>query len=149
MALSSTLIAPPLVSRTPPHIVIIGGGVTGLSAAFYLSKLARAAGVTVQYTLIERGTGFGGKILTDRIDSPAHFIIEGGPDSFVAQKPWGVDLVHELGLEDQLMGTNDAHRKTFVLLNGKPCPMPDGLQLIVPTKFWPFLRSPLFSPLGK
>ena len=149
MAGPAALVNPPPVSHAPPHVIIIGGGVTGLSAAFYLDKLARAANLPMHYTLIERDLRLGGKILTDRIEHPAHFIIEGGPDSFVAQKPWGVDLIRELGLEDQLMGANEADRKTFILFNGKPYPMPDGLQLIVPTKFWPFVRSPLLSPLGK
>ena len=92
-----------------PHVVIIGGGITGLSAAFYLERTARVAGVPVRYTLIERDDRFGGKIQTDTVVGAAgEFIVEGGPDSFVAQKPWGVQLARDLGLDDQLIGTRDA-----------------------------------------
>jgi oxygen-dependent protoporphyrinogen oxidase len=133
-----------------PHIVIVGGGIAGLSAAFYLERAARAAGLPVRYTLIERGEHFGGKIQTDVIAGPeGEFLVEGGPDSFVAQKPWGVQLARDLGLEDQLMGTRAARHATYVLLGGRPRPMPDGMMLVVPTRALPFVRSPILSPLGK
>jgi oxygen-dependent protoporphyrinogen oxidase len=77
------------------------------------------------------------------------FIVEGGPDSFITQKPWAVQLARELGLGDRLLGTNDDKRKVFVLNNGRPTPLPDGVLLIVPTKIKPFVLSPLISPLGK
>ena len=77
------------------------------------------------------------------------FIVEGGPDSFITQKPWGLQLARELGLEDELLPTNDDKRKVFVLNKGKPTELPDGVLLIVPTKFTPFALSPLISPAGK
>ncbi|NOK61194.1 MAG: Protoporphyrinogen oxidase [Chloroflexi bacterium AL-W] len=131
------------------RIVIIGGGITGLSTAFYLERMAKTQGVAVTCTLIERSDRLGGKILTEKIDQHGGFLIEGGPDSFVAQKPWGVELVHDLGLSDQLMMPNREQQKVYVLLKGKLCAMPDGLQLIVPTKILPFALSPMISPLGK
>lgn len=135
-----------------PHIVVVGGGISGLSAAFYLQKAARAAGLPLRYTLIERDARFGGKIQTDTIAVPGAagaFIVEGGPDSFITQKPWGMQLARDLGLEDQLMDTNEARRKVYVLVKGRLRPLPDGLMLVVPTRIVPFALSPLISPWGK
>jgi oxygen-dependent protoporphyrinogen oxidase len=137
-----------------PHVVIVGGGITGLSAAFYLQQAARAAGVPLSYTLVERDARCGGKIKTDLIAGAGYgatgeFVVEAGPDSFVTQKPWGLQLARDLGLDDQLMDTNEAKRKVYVLVKGKRHPLPDGLALIVPTNFGAFAHSPLISPLGK
>ena len=115
------------VERTASHhVVIIGGGIAGLSAAYYLQKTARAAGVPLRYTLVERDTRLGGKLMTD---SDGEFVVEAGPDSFITQKPWGLRLARELGLEDQLIGTNERRHKVYVLVNGHPRPMPDGMLL--------------------
>ncbi len=129
-----------------PHIVIIGGGITGLSTAYYLQKEAANTGRRASYTLIEREGRLGGKIQTEHVDG---FVIEGGPDSFLAQKPWATQLAREIGLGDRLIGTNDDQRKVFVLHKGRLVPLPDGVMLIVPTRFMPFALSPLISPLGK
>jgi oxygen-dependent protoporphyrinogen oxidase len=146
---SPVLTNPPSAADTLPHVVIIGGGLTGLSAGFYLSKAAQANGTPLQYTIVERNARLGGKVLTETVSEPDHFIVEGGPDSFVAQKPAAIELARELGLGDQLMSSNETRRTVYVLRNGKPCPMPDGMLLIIPTRFWPFIVSPLLSPLGK
>jgi oxygen-dependent protoporphyrinogen oxidase len=131
-------------------VAIIGGGIAGLSTAYYLQKQAAAAGAALSYTVLEAASRWGGHIVTERVETPAGtFIVEGGPDSFITQKPWGVQLAQELGLAGRLLGTNDHMRKVFVLNRGRPTPMPDGVLLIVPTKFLPFVRSPLISPLGK
>jgi len=133
-----------------PHFVVVGGGITGLSAAFYLERAAQAAGKPIRSTVIERDTRFGGKILTETIaDSAGTFIVEGGPDSFVAQKPWGMQLVRDLGLGDQLMGTKTERSTTYVLRAGKPVAMPEGMLLIFPTRVLPFMFSPLLSWRGK
>ncbi|MBP6469166.1 MAG: protoporphyrinogen oxidase [Chloroflexi bacterium] len=130
------------------HVAIIGGGISGLSAAYYLQQAA-SSGLT--YTLLEQSDRWGGKIatetVTDLADEP--FIVEAGPDSFITQKPWGLQLARELGLTDELLPTNDGRRQTFVLHKGKPTPLPDGVMMIVPTKMTPFALSPLLSPLGK
>jgi oxygen-dependent protoporphyrinogen oxidase len=135
------------------HVVVVGGGITGLSAAFYLERAAQAAGLPLRYTLIEAAPRLGGKLQTERIELPepgaGGFLVEAGPDSFVTSKPWGLELVRELGLESQLIGTNPARRRVYVLVRGRPCPMPEGMQLGVPTRWLPFLRSPVLSPLGK
>ena len=132
-----------------PHIAIIGGGITGLSAAYYLQRAARAAGTAVRYTIVERDTRLGGKIVTERVHDGGTFVVEGGPDSFVAQKPWAIELARELGLGDDLMASNRMPRTTYVLHRGRPRPLPEGTMLIVPTKFMPFALSPLISPIGK
>ncbi len=133
------------------EVAIIGGGIAGLATAFYLQRNAEANGASVRYTLIERSPQAGGKIVTEQVhgfgDEP--FIVEAGPDSFLTQKPWALQMARELGLNDRLLGTNDHRRKTFVLNKGKPTPLPDGVLMIVPTRFMPFALSPLISPLGK
>ncbi len=134
------------------RIVIVGGGIAGLSTAWYLQKAARASGQACQITVIERDQRLGGKLLTETIalpDAAAPLLVEAGPDAFIAQKPWGLQLAKELGLADQLISTQPARHKVYVLHKGRPCPLPDGVNLVVPTKFWPFVRSPLISWRGK
>src|SRR5262249_29457804 len=98
----------------------------------------------------ERDSRFGGKILTDTVAGEmGDFVVEGGPDSFIAQKPWGVQLARDLGLADQFMSTRPAHHPTYVLSRGRPQPMPEGMSLIVPTRLRPFGRSPILSLRGK
>ncbi len=123
------------------RIAIIGGGISGLSAAFTLEK-QRIAGASLEYSLFESGTRLGGVVRTERVDE---YVIEAGPDSFLTEKPWASDLCREVGLGDQLIGSNDAARKTYILLKGKLVPIPDGLMFMVPTKIGPTLLSPLFS----
>jgi oxygen-dependent protoporphyrinogen oxidase len=127
-------------------VIIIGGGITGLAAAYYLQEEARAASRPLRYTLIEREGRLGGKIATEHI---GEFTIEGGPDCVISQKPWATDLARRLGLGDDLMGTNEERRKTFVLTRGRLTPLPDGVMLIIPTRITPFVTSPLISWPGK
>jgi oxygen-dependent protoporphyrinogen oxidase len=125
------------------HVTIIGGGIAGLATAFYLQ---RKSGRPISYTLLEESGRLGGKIVTNTVDD---FIIEGGPDSFLTQKPWGLQLCRDLGLSDRLLPTNDRQRNVFVLRNGQLIPFPAGYRLAIPTQFLPFAISPLISPLGK
>src|SRR2546429_5127370 len=122
-------------------IAIIGGGISGLAAAFTLEE-QRCAGAQVEYALFESSPRFGGVIATERVEN---FIVEAGPDSFLTEKPWAADLCRKLGLADQLIGSNDAQRKTYILFNGKLVALPDGLMFMVPTKVMPTLMSTLFS----
>lgn len=132
-------------------VAIVGGGISGLATAYYLQRQAEREPRPLRYTLLERSNRAGGKIITEQIagfgDRP--FVVEGGPDSFITQKPWAMQLARELGLEERILGTNDHLRKTYVLNRGKPTPLPDGVLMIVPTRFLPFALSPLISPLGK
>src|SRR2546421_1929648 len=126
------------------RIAIIGGGISGLSAAFTLEQ-RRRTGVPLEYVLYESSSRLGGVISTEYIDG---CVVEAGPDSFLTEKPWAADLCRELGREDQLIGSNDAERKTYILLKGL-VPIPDGLMFMVPTRILPVVFSSLFSPLTK
>jgi oxygen-dependent protoporphyrinogen oxidase len=123
------------------RIAIIGGGITGLSAAFTLQKL-RQAGAQVEYVLLESSGRLGGVLATEQVDGCQ---IEAGPDSFLTEKPWASDLCRELGIGDQLVGSNDPDRKTYILVKGKLVVIPDGLMFMVPTKIMPSVMSSLFS----
>jgi oxygen-dependent protoporphyrinogen oxidase len=123
------------------RIAIVGGGISGLSAAFALEK-SRRSGVKVEYALYESALRLGGVLVTDRVNG---CIVEAGPDSFLTEKPWASDLCTELGLADQLIGSNDPDRKTYILVRGKLIELPDGLMFMVPTKILPTVFSPLFS----
>ncbi len=123
------------------RIAIIGGGISGLSAAYALEE-KRRAGVEVEYVLYEASSRFGGVLVTDRVDG---CILEAGADSFLTEKPWAIELCKKLGLGDQLIGSNDAERKTYIVVRGKLVEMPDGLMFMVPTKLAPTVLSPLFS----
>jgi oxygen-dependent protoporphyrinogen oxidase len=123
------------------RIAIIGGGISGLSAAFYLQK-QKQAGVPLEYVLFEASPRFGGVIRSERIDS---CLVEAGPDSFLTEKASAAELCVALGLGDQLIGSNDLGRKTYILVNGELTPIPDGLAFMVPTKILPSALSPLFS----
>jgi oxygen-dependent protoporphyrinogen oxidase len=123
------------------RIAIIGGGISGLTAAFTLEE-QRAAGVPVEYVLFESSPRFGGVILTESVQE---CLVEAGPDSFLTDKPWAADLCRKLGLADQLIGSNDVQRRTYILVNGKLVTIPDGLMFMVPTKVVPALLSSLFS----
>lgn len=135
----------------PFHVTIVGGGITGLSAAWFLQESAGTGGFQLNYTLLERASRWGGKIQTEEVGGFGErpFVVEAGPDSFITQKPWALQLARRLGLEERLLPTNDERRKVFVLNDGMPTPLPDGVMLIVPTEFKPFALSPLISPLGK
>ena len=127
-------------------LTIIGGGIAGLSAAYYATKKFPDA----QITLIESSERWGGKITTDRIMfDDGQFIIEGGPDTFLATKPWAVALCKELGLGDRLHGTNPNQKNTYVLHRNKLEPLPDGLAMMIPTNVRAILKTRLVSWFGK
>jgi len=122
------------------RIAIIGGGISGLAAAFTLEEHRRAG--TIDYALYESSPRLGGVLRTEHIQG---CVVEAGPDSFLTEKPWAADLCRAVGLGDQLIGSNDADRKTYILVRGRLIPMPDGLMFMVPTKILPTGFSPLFS----
>jgi len=122
------------------RIAIIGGGISGLAAAFALEEPRRAG--AVEYVLYESSPHLGGVLRTEQIQG---CIVEAGPDSFITEKPWAADLCRSLGLGGELIGSNDADRKTYILVGGRLIEMPDGLMFMVPTKIIPTGLSPLFS----
>ncbi len=117
-------------------VVIVGGGITGLSAAYYLNKAG------IRATLIERSPRLGGVVQTEREQG---CVLETGPDSFLASKPWALDLIREVGLADQVINSNDHLRVTYVVRNGKLVPLPDGMMMMVPTKIIPLVTTRLLS----
>ncbi len=129
------------------QVVVIGGGIAGLSAAYYLSKkLADAAHIT----LLEASSRWGGKVTTDRLPFDGGlFVVEGGPDTFLATKPYATDLCQELGLGSRLHGTNPEQKNTYVLHHGRLLPLPDGLAMMIPTNVEAILRSRLVSWASK
>jgi oxygen-dependent protoporphyrinogen oxidase len=125
---------------TNATVAIIGGGITGLCAAHTLQKLG------TPWVLVDAAPFLGGVI---RTESRAGYLLEGGPDSILAQKPEGIALCRELGLGERLVPTNPDERSVFILRGGRLHPLPEGMMLAVPTKIGPFLRSGLFSWPGK
>ncbi|MGG3671974.1 protoporphyrinogen oxidase [Bacillus nitratireducens] len=125
-------------------VVIVGGGITGLSTAYYLQKEIREKNLPIDTLLIEASGKLGGKIQTVQKDG---FTIERGPDSFLARKESAAKLVKELGLGDELV--NNKAGQSFILVNNRLHKMPSGSMMGIPTQITPFLFSGLFSPIGK
>lgn len=124
------------------RVIIVGGGIAGLAAAYRLKHSAPE----VQITLIESDDRLGGKIVTERV---AGFVIEGGPDTFLSYKPRGLGLCRDLGIENRLHGTNEKIRRTYVMRQGKLYDLPEGLTGLIPSRFGPLAKSRLISPWGK
>ena len=119
-----------------PRVVIVGGGISGLSTAYYLARGGVAS------TILESRPRLGGVIQTDRVEGCT---IEAGPDSFLSAKPAAFELIRELGLADQVIGSNDHRRVTYVRKGGRLVPLPDGLLMMVPTRILPLLTTRLLS----
>jgi len=127
------------------RVAVLGGGISGLSAAYTLA-CARQAGEPIAEFLIEALDRLGGVISTERIEG---FVIEAGPDSFLAEKPEAAALCRELGLGESLLGSNDDERRTYILQHGRLVPLPDGLMFLVPTRIWPMVTTPLLPLRAK
>lgn len=127
------------------RIVIVGGGIAGLAAAYYALEKAKKLGESIHLQLLEEKDRLGGCILTEKADG---FVIEGGPDCFLSEKPWALALCERLGLGDRLLNTNE-NRTTYILSKGKLHELPEGFMLMVPTGFMPFIKSSLISWPGK
>ena len=130
---------------SPFHVVIVGGGISGLSTAFFVMEEAKKAQRDVQCTVIERDVRWGGKILTNYTED---LLIEGGPDSFLTSKPWAMELCKTLGLEDQLIPTNAENNRTFSLCRGMLRELPQGLLAFRPQRVDTLVSSGLISWLG-
>lgn len=131
--------------NVPRQIAIIGGGLAGMAAAFRLSERSRQANSALRITLFEAGSRLGGAVATVREDG---YLIERGADAFLAKPPI-LDLCAALGQSEELLPTNQQYRGALVLRAGKPEPVPDGFQLMVPTRLRPILASRILSPSGK
>ncbi len=124
-------------------VVIIGAGISGLSTAYFL-KVDSAEDLDI--TIIEKKSTLGGNINTQKFDG---YLVEGGPDSFLSEKPWAMALCKRIGLTEELLPTNAEHQKTYIYSKKKLHPMPEGLILMIPTKVMPLAYSSLLSLRGK
>jgi protoporphyrinogen/coproporphyrinogen III oxidase len=128
------------VTSPPLQAAIVGGGIAGLAAAHDLHR--RGAG----FALLEAGGHWGGVVRTERAEG---FLLEGGPDALLAQKPEGLQLCRELGLEGRLVPTNPQHRTVFVLHRGRLHRLPEGMVLGIPTRLGALARTSLFGWPGR
>jgi len=136
------------VGRPAPalDVAIVGAGIAGLAAATSLLERARAREVPLRLTIFEAGTRAGGVVHTERSDG---YLLEAGPDCFITDRPWGVDLCRRLGLERELVPTNPDCRRSFVLRGRRLLPIPEGFQLLAPARLRTFARSPVLSVAGR
>ncbi|MGB8509047.1 MAG: protoporphyrinogen oxidase [Pyrinomonadaceae bacterium] len=147
------------VSHRTRRIVVIGGGISGLAAAHRLcepvaqdnssarnSSGERSLTDAPEVLLLEASARCGGTIRTEEREG---FLLEGGPDSFISEKPEVVALAKRLGIANRLIETNDLHRRSFVVRGGRLHPTPEGFQLLAPSRMWPFVTTPIFSWRGK
>jgi protoporphyrinogen/coproporphyrinogen III oxidase len=123
------------------RIAIVGGGIAGLAAAYELEK-ARAAGAQADYTIYEERARLGGSLASEIVNGA---VLERGPDSFLTEKPAAAELCRELGLGGELLPSNDAARKTYIVVRNRLVALPDGLMFLVPTKLAPTALTRLFG----
>ena len=128
------------------RLVVVGAGISGLAAAHRAGERAREQRRPLELTVLEGADRVGGTIQTEQRDG---FLVEGGPDSFLSEKPWALALCQRIGLEERLIRTDDRFRRTFVVWGGRLHPLPEGFQLLAPTRLAPLLASRLFSWPGK
>ena len=127
------------------RVVVIGGGISGLAAAHRLSELLRQKS-EIQITLLEAGDRLGGIVQTESRDG---FLIEAGPDSFISEKPWALELFKRIGLENEIIPTQEAHRQSFIYVNGRLVPVPRGFYLTAPARLSSLVGTRLLSIHGK
>ena len=121
-------------------VIIVGGGISGLAAAYDLAK------ADIPHLVIEKSPRVGGLIETHQWEG---CVLEYGPDSFISQKPEALALIKEVGLEEEVIGSKDEERKTYIVRDGQLRELPEGVTMFVPTKVGPVLRSRLIGPLTK
>jgi len=128
------------------RLVVVGGGIAGLTAAHRAVEISRERETALELTVLEARDRLGGTIETEHAGG---FLVETGPDSFLSEKPWALALCRRIGLESRLVGTDDRFRRVFVWFGKRLHPVPDGFQLLAPTRLTPFITSSLFSWPGK
>ncbi|MDA8100655.1 MAG: protoporphyrinogen oxidase [Nitrospiraceae bacterium] len=129
-----------------PKVIIIGGGIAGMAAAVHLKAGAKVHDKQVDVLVLEKGGRIGGKILTEKIGD---YLVEAGPDSFLPEKVQALHLARQVGLEPELLPSNDEFKGTFIFSGGKLHTLPEGVMLMVPTMFWPMVKTSLISWPGK
>ena len=121
-------------------VAIVGGGISGLACAYFLGRRG------VRCRLYEKRSRLGGTIRTERLQG---CLVEAGPDSWLADKAWMLDLVKDLGMGSHVIGSNDFRRRTFIVRKGQLVGLPDSMRLLAPTKPWQAVTTPLFGPATK
>ena len=129
--------------RVSPRVAVIGGGIAGLAAAHRLVELAPK----LNFTLLEANRRLGGVLETVRSDDG--FCVERSADNFITAVPWGIDLCRRIGLEDQLIETDDTNRRAFVVSRGKLEEIPEGFLIMAPSRIGPIVKTPILSARGK
>ncbi|MDP7015760.1 MAG: protoporphyrinogen oxidase [Pirellulaceae bacterium] len=130
------------MTNSQARIAIIGGGISGLTAAHRLRELLPSAHLTI----LEAAPRPGGVLCTERRDG---FLVERAADMFTSKDPWALHLCRRIGLESELVGANEAGRKAFIVHRGELVEVPQGFVLMRPTQLSAMLTTPLLSPLGK
>jgi protoporphyrinogen/coproporphyrinogen III oxidase len=128
------------------RIIVVGGGIAGLAATHRLIELSKEKSLDIEAVLLEASARLGGTIATERV---GNFLVEAGPDSFITEKPWALRLCERLGLSSRLASTQATYQKIHVVHKSRLEPLPEGFFLLAPTRFWPFVQTPLFSLTGK
>ncbi|WP_035348102.1 protoporphyrinogen oxidase [Edaphobacter aggregans] len=128
------------------RVAIVGGGVAGLAAAYEMARVADGGGERMRVVLYEASSRLGGIVETVR---EGGFVIEGGPDGWMTEKPWARELAVQLGLGEELIYSNDEGRRTYVLLDGRLEAIPDGMRMMVPADLATLDQSALFSAEAK
>ena len=131
---------------TPRRVIVVGAGIAGLAAAHRTIELSRERKLGIDLTLVDAAPRVGGAIATERTDG---FVVEAGPDSFISEKPWALQLCERIGLTPRLIQTRDEHRRIYVVGDGHLHALPDGFLLLAPTQLLPLLTSRLFTWPGK
>lgn len=136
----------PTGPRQPLRVVIAGAGIAGLACAHRFLAVARERSVPLDLRVLDAADRPGGVIVTERIDD---CLVEGGPDCFVSDRPWGIELCRRAGLADELVGTGEKHRRSFILRGGRLLPIPEGYQLLAPSRILPFATTRILGVSGK
>jgi oxygen-dependent protoporphyrinogen oxidase len=134
------------MAPNPKRVVVIGGGITGLTTAYRLTQAAQECGLPLEVVLLEASGRLGGTIATHH---QHELLMEQGPDCFLSAKPWGVRLCEELGLGDELISTTTQYRQSFIVRGGRLVPVPQGFYLMAPGSWRSLLTTPVFSWHGK
>ena len=133
-------------SNNLQRIAIIGGGISGLAAAHRLTELSKEKNLSIEISLFESSARLGGVIRSYKRDG---FLLEAGPDSIVTEKPEALNLAKRLGIESDIISTNDEYRRSFIVSGGRLHPVPEGFHLLAPSRIWPFATTGIFSLAGK
>src|SRR5690242_16606846 len=136
----------PSSERTSFRIAIVGGGISGLSTASRFIELSHENNQKINLTIFEASSRLGGTIHTQHRDG---FLLERGPDAFISEKPEALALTTRLGIESQIIQTNEQQRRSFIVKHGRLRPVPEGFQLLAPSRLWPFLSTDIFTLRGK